>query len=40
MIYEMKDAGVIRDSYSFFASPVVLVKKRIVHGGYAWIIDN
>lgn len=37
MIQEMLSSGLIQSSNSPFASPILLVKKRMVHGGYVLI---
>ena len=39
-VAEMKETGIIRDSCNSFASPVVLVKKRMPRGRCVWIIGN
>lgn len=38
LIKEMLDMGIIRNSTSAFSAPVVIVKKRMVHGDYVLII--
>ena len=40
MVMEMKEAGIVKDNISFFASPVFLLRKRMDLGGFVWTIDN
>lgn len=40
LVQEMLQVGIIRDNNSAFVSPIMMVKKKMVDGGYVWTIGN